>query len=110
MGRRLTGVIVSLLGLDLTEIGFLETEKMKSLSSVLNEASAHDALNVAGLLQTHKLGSRPLPGQSVYISSSISSADHLAITSSFFPHLIIEGGGSVEYRERATLIIDAYVM
>lgn len=83
---------------------------MKSLSSILNEVSDHDALNVAGLLQTHKLRSKPLPGQSVYIPSCISSADHLAITSSFFPHLITEGGGSMEYRERATLIIDAYVM
>lgn len=81
---------------------------MKSLSSVLNEASAHDALKAAGLLQTHKLGSKPLSGQSVYILSCISSADHLAITSSFFPHLITEGGSNREYRERATLIIDVY--
>lgn len=83
---------------------------MKSLMSVLTEASAHDALHVVDLLQTHKLGSKPLSGQSVYIPSYISSAvwNHLAITSGFFPHLIRGGGGSVEYRERAALIIDAF--
>lgn len=61
MGQRLTDGM-SLEGLNLVEIGFLETEQIKSLGSVLTEASAHDAMNVVRLLQIYTLGSRPLSG------------------------------------------------
>lgn len=45
---------MSLEGLGLFEILFLEAEEIKrSLSSVLTEAFAHDAMNEVGLLQTY---------------------------------------------------------